>query len=94
MKVRNDHSKWPFATNGVAATGPTTRVRLLAADCSETALGMSASGTALAASAKLAGPANAKQVPSASANASRPGAVIQFSAVNAASAADSAATRP
>jgi hypothetical protein len=92
VKVRNDHSKWPCATNGAAATGPTTRVRLLAADWSETALGMSGSGTALAASAKLAGPENAKQVPSPSASTSTPGGVIHCIAVSAASVADSAAT--
>src|SRR5262249_54097621 len=92
VKHVNAHSKWWFATNGAAATGPTTRVRLFAADWSDTALGMSAAGTALDASAKLAGPANAKLVPSPRASASTIDGVIQPSAVNTASVHVSAAT--
>jgi len=94
VKQVNAHSKWWFATNGAAATGPTTRVRLFAADWSDTALGMSAAGTAFEASAKLAGPANAKLVPRPRPSASTIGGVIQPDAVNTASVQVSAATAP
>jgi hypothetical protein len=91
VKPRNAHSKWPFTTSGVAATGPTTRVRLLAADCSDTGARHVGVGTALAASAKLAGPANAKHVPSPAQREHGDGR-HPLQHVSSASTADSAAT--
>src|SRR3990172_11926557 len=91
-KMQNDHSKRRVAKSGAASAGPSTRVRLLAADCSETALGRSRGGTAFAATAKLAGPAKQKAVPSRKESASASGGPIAPAAVSSASASISVET--
>ena len=50
-KMQKASSKWRVASSGAERAGPSMRVRLLAADCSETALGRSRIGTVLAATA-------------------------------------------
>ena len=70
------------ATIGAANNGPTTRVKLLAADCSETALDRSSRGTEFAAIAMLAGPEKANAIPIPKAMARSMGGEISPAFVN------------